>query len=382
MKIVFFTHYQNLYGANKSLANLLVTLQRRGYQLLVICPHKGDMTDFLNEKEIPNISGLYFKGWEYKNLFEFLKLPYRFLRSWITMLFLLKKLDSFDPHIIYSNSSVIWIGKLIALILKKPHIWHIREFGLKDYGLRMFGGKRLSSYLMNKSHAVIAISKSIEEEVLGRVRPEVKHQIYNGVVYTSEINLSRKDHNQAKTSFTFCMAGILIPSKGYADAIEAMKIVLKKFPDTRLLIAGKGQPHDNYEKYLHKLTRKLGLEQNVKFLGYVKDITSVYEQSDCFLMCSKAEGLGRVTIEAMAHGLPVIGYNSGGTCEIIDHDKNGFLYEKGREELAECMLKLMQHRDYNQIREAAFEKVKTHFTIEGYIGNMEKLFEKVATTRV
>jgi glycosyltransferase involved in cell wall biosynthesis len=52
-------------------------------------------------------------------------------------------------------------------------------------------------------------------------------------------------------------------------------------------------------------------------------------------MCSKNEALGRVTIEAMSRGTPVIGFDNAGTSEIIKHAYNGFLYKEGASELSE-----------------------------------------------
>lgn len=379
MNIVFITQYQDLYGANKSLVNLLLCLKARGYHILVVCPSKGDMTDYLNENEIQNISRYKFWGWEYKNLNDFLKMPYRLFRSGLSVVALIKMLKSFNPDIIYSNSSVIWIGKVLSSILKKPHVWHVREFGLEDYGLRMLGGRFLCNYLMNRSDAVISISKAIDKDVLYNIKKELKHQVYNGVVPESEISTQSKTLVEGK-NLIFCMAGRLMPSKGFKEAIHAMKIVAEKYPKTRLYIAGKGEEGDDYEKELHLLVKKLGLQKQIIFLGYVKDIRPLFLNSDCLLMCSKAEGLGRVTIEAMACGTPVIGHNSGATPEVVKHKYNGYLYNHGSEELAECMIRMMNSKRYQQLSKNAITTVKKNFSIESYTDKMEKILHKVLQT--
>jgi glycosyltransferase involved in cell wall biosynthesis len=380
MNLVFITHYQNLYGANKSLCNLLTGLDKDKYKILVLCPFKGEMSDYLDENQIPNISNLAFWGWEYRGIKDLLKFSYRFLRSLLTLLLIYPKLRNFKPDIVYSNSSVIWIGKAISILTGKPHIWHVREFGMKDYGLKMVGGRRFVRRMMNSSDAVIAISKAIESEVLHDVKMEVKYQIYNGVVKESDIAEPKKK-SESGNAFTFCMAGLLIPAKGFEDALHALKIVLETFPQTKLRIAGEGQKKGTYEAYLHKLSCELGLDNNVEYMGFLNDVSGLYSSSDCLLMCSKAEGLGRVTIEAMANGLPVIGHDSGATSEIVKHNINGYLYKSDSRELASYMIKIQSDENYALLSKNATQTVRDHFTVENYIKSMEKLLQNINNGR-
>jgi glycosyltransferase involved in cell wall biosynthesis len=373
MKILFISHYQDMYGANRSLCNLIVGLKE--HQPLVLCPSKGDLTNFLNSYQIENLSNLYYRGWEYKNVKELIKLPYRIIRSLITLIKILPTLKSFDPDVIYSNSSVIWYGKIISLLLKKPHVWHIREFGKQDYNLNMLGGKKLRNYLMNSSEAIIAISKAIDKEVLNKINPLIKHQIYNGVINSNEIGSKRE--RKENEPFTFCMAGLLIANKGYEEGIRAFEIVFKNYPQSKLLIAGQGMEGDNYDVYLKNLVKKLNLSKSIEFLGYLGDVKELYNRSHCLLMCSRAEALGRVTIEAMANGLPVIGYKGGGTVEIIEDGYNGFLYEIDHHHLSEKMLHIINCDFYKDLSLNAIFTVKTKFTIEKYIDNINLVLKNV-----
>jgi len=88
------------------------------------------------------------------------------------------------------------------------------------------------------------------------------------------------------------------------------------------------------------------LTNNVKFIGYVDDPSPFVRKADIALMCSRFEAFGRVTIEAMKLGKPVIGAKSGGTTELIRNNFNGFLYTPGNyRELAEKILTLYEHPD-------------------------------------
>jgi len=104
----------------------------------------------------------------------------------------------------------------------------------------------------------------------------------------------------------------------------------------------------------------------VDLLDYADDLSEFYGSGHALLMCSRHEALGRVTIEAMAHGLPVIGRAEGGTLEVIEDGSTGLLYDKGPEELAVRMLQLI--RDPEGAREmatAAMRDVAVRFTVEG-----------------
>ena len=118
---------------------------------------------------------------------------------------------------------------------------------------------------------------------------------------------------------------------------------------------------------LSVLADELNVRENVEFLGYVGDTSKVYKKAHIVLMCSNNEGLGRVTIEAMAAHRPVIGKMGGGTSEIITDGYNGMLYDGSDECLVECILKLSN--DHRLIREIVFnalEYIKNNFTIEEY----------------
>ena len=67
--------------------------------------------------------------------------------------------------------------------------------------------------------------------------------------------------------------------------------------------------------------KRFGLKEEVTFLPYVNNLTELRENSDFALVCSRMEALGRVAIEAMLAGLPVIGADTGGTKELIGENR-------------------------------------------------------------
>jgi glycosyltransferase involved in cell wall biosynthesis len=79
----------------------------------------------------------------------------------------------------------------------------------------------------------------------------------------------------------------------------------------------------------------------VEFWGYIPDPGRAFLEADVALMCSRNEAMGRVTAEAMSTCRPVIGFDSGGTSELIDPGRTGLLYRGGPDALAACMARYL-----------------------------------------
>ena len=94
------------------------------------------------------------------------------------------------------------------------------------------------------------------------------------------------------------------------------------------------------------IIQKNNLSDKVEMLGYVNDPYAIHQKADAVLMCSKSEGMGRVTLEAMIFGNPVIGFNGGGTPELIEDGVDGFIYHTDENELAQKMEQLVNDSDF------------------------------------
>jgi glycosyltransferase involved in cell wall biosynthesis len=91
------------------------------------------------------------------------------------------------------------------------------------------------------------------------------------------------------------------------------------------------------------LTRELGLEDAVRFLGIRNDVPVVMSGADGYVMSSAWEGMPMVLLEAAAAGLPIVATRVGGNHEVVRHEETGFLVPAGDPEaLAQAMLRLME----------------------------------------
>jgi glycosyltransferase involved in cell wall biosynthesis len=134
--------------------------------------------------------------------------------------------------------------------------------------------------------------------------------------------------------------GGLFRRKGFDQLIKAMPIIQREFPDVKLQIVGSGPQMYN----LKNLANKLGVNPNVVFHGFVhlKNVPKFFNR--CNLMClpSLSESFGRVIIEAMASGRPVVATRTIGAKEIVEHGRTGLLIPIGdATSLAEALLKML-----------------------------------------
>ena len=115
--------------------------------------------------------------------------------------------------------------------------------------------------------------------------------------------------------------GELLPNKNQQMAIRMMPEIVKKYPDAMLLIAGNGPEKNNLEN----LIAELGLQNNVKLLGYVTNLQDYQHIADVCVSCSRREGLPLNIVEAMMSGTPVVATYNRGHRELIIDEQNGYL---------------------------------------------------------
>jgi glycosyltransferase involved in cell wall biosynthesis len=268
--------------------------------------------------------------------------------------------------LIHTNSSVIFFGALVAFFSGRKHLWHIREFVYEDYHLKYNFGKSSFRFWANKAARMICISKSIAQKRVidaGVTTPYVV--IYNGLVDALPELPSRVRGEMSLAG----IVGIIDPAKGQLTAVKAVNTLIKKGTAVKLEIVGEiGDPA--YYEEIATYIKKEGISEYIQFTGFAKDIQSIYRRLDALLMCSPSEALGRVTIEGMMYGVPVVAFDSAGTSEIIRHGQTGLLYQSDEHGLAVELERLLNdHALHADIAERAREHVFQNFTITTYRDN-------------
>jgi glycosyltransferase involved in cell wall biosynthesis len=377
LRITFITHYAELYGANLSLLNLIEGLGRYGVRSHVIAPEPGDLLPELARRGIP--AAVFPFEWWVSPRRTVTGVVARLIRNVRLLRSLAAQIACWGCDLVYSNSSVFAIGAMVAAKLRLPHVWHCREFGGRDYDLLPDFGSQLSRLGFRAADATVFVSHALRRALLGRTPAANSHVIYNGVAPEGVFDERRRAAltlRGRRHPFTFVLVGRFRASKGQAIAIRAFAQIAARHPAVRLLlVGGSGQTGDeDYFDRCRALATELAVADRVEFWGYIPDPERAFLEADVALMCSRNEAMGRVTAEAMSVCRPVIGFDSGGTSELIDPERTGLLYRGGPEALAVCMARYVAAPELAwQHGQAAWHEARRRHATEVYAAQIHKV---------
>ncbi len=387
VRIAYLTHYAELLGANRSMLDLVLEARRRGtVDPLVVVPREGPLTARLDAEGVrwtvvpfqPWMSERRYMGgphhrlgqwWRYRRA---ARARARMNREVLPQL--LRVLEEQRVQAVHVNSAAVGITALLRAAWSKPLIWHIRELPERQYLLHIDQGRAAYGRALASVDRLIVISAAVEQDVLRYApHPAPMVRILNGVIGDARYAVLRAHAHERwerQVPFVFALVGLIHASKGQEEAVQALDLVRRERPDVRLLLAGSGRT-----ERLNALIARLGLTAHVDVLGHVDDPFAVFARAHTCLMCSRNEAMGRVTVEAMASGLPVIGHASGGTLELVQPGANGWLYDGGAPALAERMLEVV--RDPALARrtgERAMALAAERFSIERMTGRVLQVY--------
>lgn len=364
MKILFVSHYSFLYGSNRSLDSLIDYFHGKGEDVEVLLPSKGKFFEHLKSKNIKVHTLRFFYEVMYvKWNKKYLSLPILWIYNAMVFPLLLWKVKKIAPDIVYSNSSVDAYSIFIAKILGCKHVYHVREFLKEDFGSRFIFGKKMKRRLILWSDKIIFVSKAVAQTVIGYV-PKQGRIIYNGLPPAKFI----KENVNFSGSLRLGIVGNIDISKQQHLAIEYMQKIHEKYPQMTLHIVG--DKECPYKHYIQKLVKQLKLEDVVVFEGFVGNVEDIYKKLDVLLMCSRAEAFGRVTIEAMLRKIPVIGFDSGGTSELIEDGITGFKFKECTDVEKALDVLIMNSQISQQIINQAYNVAKSKYSEERYTANV------------
>ena len=150
--------------------------------------------------------------------------------------------------------------------------------------------------------------------------------------------------------------------KNISFLLEMTKVLIKQHPDALLVVAGQGPA----EKSLHKLAADLGLDNNIKFIGYLDrntELNACYQAADIFVFSSKSETQGLVLLEAMAQGTPVVAIAELGTASILVEGKGALIAPDNIERFADKVHYLLKYpEDRYELGKAALKYATENWT--------------------
>jgi len=221
-----------------------------------------------------------------------------------------------------------------------------------------------------RQYPVLAMGQELYQRYV-KVNPQTvlfANSKYTRKDIITEHNLKPLNWN---TRINILYAGRLECNKGLQFLLEALAGITS-FTFT-LTIAGDGP----YKNELDKISKKLNLDGRMQFTGNIPfgdDLFRLYEQSDIFILPSMSEGLPQVVLEAMAKGVLVLASRTGGIADIIEHGKNGFLFDAANRMALYSLLESLHtaKTDTVSLRSNAL-KTAEHYCQE----NQHRIFEKL-----
>lgn len=326
-KILYIVHSSMMSGAAISFLNMVCDMKKFGYEPVVTYPDYNEtFISILNQNGLVHIrtdlTPLILNTSSLKNKilysYHFVNLTLRLKKTTKSFEDLVRKVK---PDLIHTNTGIIHEGFFAAKRMGIPHVWHLREYQDLDFGWQIYPSKKKFINALSASN-VIAISHGIFDHFnLSTAKDRI---IYNGILPEKETTYTPKKQNY------FLCASRVVASKGHEDVVKAFASFSKYHPDYRLIIVGDG--HRKFIDHLHELAEKLGCKELIRFEGYktVSETVKYMQEAKALIVASKFEGFGRMTAEAAFAGCFVLGRDTGGTKEIIEHT-NGILFHDTNE---------------------------------------------------
>lgn len=246
-----------------------------------------------------------------------------------------------------------------------------------DFGLK---SGAVSAWKYQRADHIVAISTKIRDIILkAGVDADKISLIPSGVKLKDEIDgvkiaELRTDLGIDWETKVVGTIAALVGHKDYPALLSAYQIFEKKFPDSILLCLGEGDD----EEQLEELTKEMGIEEKVTFMGYVDNIPDYLGLFSIYVQASKKEGLCSSLIEAMFNYSRIAATSAGGIPDLIEDGVTGLLSSPGDYQgLAASMIKLAEDDDLAFDLGQAAHKKSLEFSAEAMVEKNEQVYLKL-----
>ena len=371
MRVAFVSHNSRAGGAEKAMLELIDGLREQGVVCSVLLRERGWLTGELSRRNLP-FAIIPYRWWCSTRPYWKHRLPN--LAALVMAIPVLGQLKRWEADIVLTNSSVVAVGALAALLLGRPHIWYLHEFGKADHDLSFDLGINLATKLMAcLSASIIVNSRALEAFYARRIPGSQLRMIYqavNGVDLSASDRALETGPASAPARHKLVLVGGIAEGKGQTEAVQALGQLKTQGIQVELALVGTGEPAAL--ERVKRAASDCGVEGLVNFTGQVADPGPIVKDSDIALICSRSEAFGRSTVEAMKLGKPVIGARGGATPELIREGFNGLLYAPGDYlDLAEKIKLLIDNPGLaKQMGENGCRWAQEEFTMAKYVGKV------------
>ena len=281
----------------------------------------------------------------------------------------------------FFESSDIWGGFVTRLFSSARLISSRRDMGILRSTKHKIAYRMMGSF----PDRILAVSEQVRQFciVTDKVASEKVVTVYNGVEVPPRPDLvlrvkRRTQFGISENARVAVTVANIRRVKGLDVLVRAAGNVCRNNPEAVFLIAGGVLEQDHFEE-LKQLATSLSISAQIRFLGEQKDVRSILEMSDVFVLPSRNEGFSNALLEGMAAGLPCIATRVGGNGEAIQDQENGILIDSDDvNQLTEALGSLLQDPNRASVMgEKARAGVELRFTPERMISDLCRVYDSL-----
>ncbi|MBI4692186.1 MAG: glycosyltransferase family 4 protein [Candidatus Terrybacteria bacterium] len=249
----------------------------------------------------------------------------------------------------------------------------LEEFLQKpEGGLKVKIIMAVEKFVLNRASIVTTPSFYLKETIIRAYGLKPERVIIN---YNAADEKEKNETTEKRSLFQVLTTARLVPHKGIDGIIRAVAILKSRLPEIKFFVAGDGPEEEN----LKKLTKELGVENNVVFVGRVTRLETwkLRKQSSVYVLNSTYEGLPHTVLTSFAAGIPVVATNIFGTNEAVYHEQTGLLVSLGDDKaLAEAISRLLTDDKLTKRLIAGGKKIlREKFSWEAHISSLMNIFK-------
>jgi len=333
-------HASMLGGGEYSFLDLLVHLPCQ-WRPIAAVPDEGELEALLMEENL-----------------ETHKCPLPPIRPWnlmkipATLVACIRLCRNHRVALIYANGSrASFYGGIVGRLLSIPVIWHCRIADPDPY---------LDFFLASLSNCIVTNSRATARRFQARIRPKVR-VVYNGVDISWLQSESLRKPEMIQDDWKVILVVARVSRwKRHDLALSAFENVARSEWD-----------------YLQEKTHLSQFSERVHWMGQIEDVRPWYRAAELLVLPSENEPFGRVLVEAMASGVPVVATRSGGVPEVVRHNRDGILVASGSvQELTEAMQELLENDQLRRrVGKSGQERSKA-FSLEAHVDQMVQVFKE------
>ncbi len=278
-----------------------------------------------------------------------------------------------------------FIAMFLRFKVKKPFITTIHsdyKLDFKDNFYKRVVFTSLNVFALKRFKYFIAVSDSFKEMLVNRgFKEENIYTVYNGINMDQALDYSTREEFLRKYKIepgSKTIVGIMArldKVKDHETFLRGAKYALDKNKDLLFLIAGDGGERERLEE----LVEDLGIGENVKFLGYIRDVYSFLNSIDINALTSLSESFPYAILEGALMKKPIVSTRVGGLVRLVEDGVNGYLVGVGDyEDFAERILELSKNKEkIGILGENLYRKVRENYSSEKMAEDHVRIYEKI-----